>query len=165
MSPKSVKLECPLGDFLFSGVVAPGMVGRRDGTGLQVFEHAVDVFGLDDIGLLGLFVESGEREELAFVVDGDVIAGIQGDGDGGIAQGIRGAVNLDLVDDLSELNGQVFGEDVLLLPGKDLSQVVGFGKGAMSIMGRSGLNGEAAVEIVDEYWEEGIASFPIGDAA
>jgi hypothetical protein len=137
------------------------MIGSWDSAGFEIFEHGVDVFGLDDIGLLGLFMEGGEREGVALVGDGDVIVGIQGNGDWGFAHGVGRAIDLDLVDDLSELEGQVFGEDARLLPGKDLGQVLGFGKGAMSIMGTFRLNSEAGIEIVDEFREEGIASFPV----
>lgn len=87
------------------------MVRARDGPGAQIFEHTIHMFALDDLGLFGLFVESSEREGMALVRDGYVFMGIQGDGYGGVAHGIRGAVDLDLVDDLSELEGQVIGKD------------------------------------------------------
>lgn len=47
------------------------MIGRRDSTHLFVLESVVDGFGLDDLGLFGLFVESGKGEGLALVGNGD----------------------------------------------------------------------------------------------
>ena len=49
--------------------------------------------------------------------------GILADGDLGIAQGIGGAIGLDLVDDFLELEGQVLGEGAGFLPGQDLGQI------------------------------------------
>ena len=57
----------PLRDILFIRIITPGMVRARDGPGVQVFEHTIHVFALDDLGLFGLFVESSEREGIALV--------------------------------------------------------------------------------------------------
>ena len=52
------------------------------------------------------------------------------DGDLSIAQGIRGALGLDLVDDFLELEGQVFGNNAGFLPGEDVGQRLRRGKRA-----------------------------------
>ena len=95
------------------------MVGGRDGTLVLVLEDTIDVFSRDDFGLFGLFVEGGERQGIAFVEDRDILVGIQGNSDGSFTHGVGGALELDLVDDLSELEGQVVGEDPGFPPGED----------------------------------------------
>ena len=95
------------------------MVGGRDGTLVLVLEDAIDVFSRDDFGLFGLFVEGGERQGFAFIEDRDILVGIQGNSDGGFAHGVGGAIELDLIDDLSELEGQIGGEDPGFAPGED----------------------------------------------
>ena len=93
------------------------MVGGRDARLLLVLEDTIDVFSRDDFGLFGLFMEGGERQGFAFVEDRDVLVGIQGNSDGSFTHGVGRAIELDLVDDLSELEGQVVGEDPRFPPG------------------------------------------------
>lgn len=90
--------------------------GRFMGFAL-VHEGKVNLLGLNDIGLFGLFVEDSVVVRLTLVEDGDVILSVQADHHGGMAHRIGGAFGLDLIDDLLELEGQVLGENARFLPG------------------------------------------------
>ena len=74
-----------------------------------VAKSQIDVFGLDDFSLFGLFVENRVVQRFAFIVDGNIFVVIQADSDSCIPQGISGTFGLDLVDDFLELEGQVLG--------------------------------------------------------
>lgn len=85
------------------------------------FAHKrIELLGIDDLRLFGLFVEDGVIQWFAFVEDGEGFLGIQANRDGGMAQGIGGTFGLYLVDCFAKLDGQVFGEDTCFLPGQDL---------------------------------------------
>ena len=95
------------------------MIWSRDSRLLLVLEDTIDVFSRDDFGLFGLFVEGGEGQGIAFVEDRDILVGIQGNGNGGFTHGVGRALDLDLVDHISELEGQVVGESAGFAPGED----------------------------------------------
>ena len=104
-------------------ITAPGMVSSW---GLVKLDLAIEDFGTHDFGLLGRPVEDGIGQGLVIVEDGDFSIGILTDGDLRIAQGVVGAVRLDLVDDTVGLHGQVLGERADFLAGQDQVQVVCF---------------------------------------
>ena len=83
----------------------------------------VNIFAIDNFSLMLLLMEDGKFKMFGFVEDGHLPGGVFADSDLGIAQGIRRAVGLDLVNDLLELDGQVFGHNTGFLPGQDVSQV------------------------------------------
>ena len=95
------------------------MIGGRDGTFVLVLEDTIYVFSRDDFGLFGLFVEGGKGQGFAFAEDLDILVDIHGNSDGSFTHGVGRAIELDLVDDLSELEGQVVGEDPGFPPGED----------------------------------------------
>ena len=137
------------------------MIRSGESTLIMVFEGTVDLFCRDDFGLFSLFVKGSERQRYAFVSDGDIFMGIDGKGDRSFAHGQGRAVDLDLIDNIMELEGQVVGEGAGFSPGEDMGEVLGFGKRPMGIIGALRLNCEAAIEIVDEFREEGVARFPV----
>jgi hypothetical protein len=142
-------------------VLAPGMVwGRRFG-GL---DSSIDVFRVNDFGLVGEFLESGIGQGFVFVEDGNFSFGIFTDSDLGIPQGIVRAVGLDLVNDLLVLNGQVFGEYADFLAGEDQIQVFGLEQGAMGIMVAARGYRKTLVESFAELRQVGIPSLDGGDA-
>ena len=143
------------------GIVAPGMAGSRDGTLLLVLEHTVDVFSRDDVRLFSLFVKGSERQRFSLVSDGDIFVGIQGNGDRRFAHGQGRAVDLDLIDNVLKLEGQVVGEDAGFSPGKDMGEILGSGKRPMGIKRALRLDCEAGIEVDHEIRQEGIARLPI----
>lgn len=71
---------------------------------------------------------------------------------------------MDLVDDLFVLQGQVLGKDANLLKGKDQVEFfLGKEQWTVSIVAAPGLDGEAAVEVLDEIRDEDIGIFDVGD--
>ena len=128
-------------------------------------QGTIDVFCLDDLGLFGLFVEDRVFQGFAFVEDRDVIVSIEGESDGGITHGVGGTFGLDLIGDVFELEGEVFGKDTRFPPGENACQVVVAGEGAMSVVSAPRLNGKALVEVGDELGQVSIARLPIRDAA
>jgi hypothetical protein len=96
---------------------APGMIRTGNGRHSLFVKRLVEIFGRDDLCLSGLLVEDGEGQRSAIIQDGDFVIGVEADGDLGVTQGIGGALGLDLVDGLVELEGQVFGKGTGLLPG------------------------------------------------
>ncbi len=141
------------------------MIGAWDSSRFQVFEHAVHVFGWNDLRLFGLAVVSGIGQGLAFVEDTDFAVDIDGNSDDRLAHGVGGTIDLDLIDGMVKLQGQVFRERAGFAPGENVSQVIGLGEGPVGIHRTPGLDGEAAVEIVHEFRQVGIACLPIGDAS
>ena len=122
------------------------------------FDLSIQGFGIYDFGLaLGLLVK-GVRQRFVFVEDGDFSAGVFTHGNLGMAQGVIGAVGLDLVDDSLGLHGQVLGQSADFLMGKDKIQVIGFEQGAMRIVGTARLHGKATVEILPEFGQISIPS-------
>ena len=79
-------------------------------------------------------MENGEGQFSGLVEDRDGSLGIFADSDLGMAQGITGRLGLDLVDDLPELEGEVFGEQSGLLPGQDVAQLLTRGERAVDIV-------------------------------
>ena len=142
----------------------PGMIGSGLVSLALIEEGLVDLFGLHDFGLFGLLVKNGVVQGFAFIEDGDVSLIIQADSHRRIAHGVGGALGLDLVDDLVKLQGQVLGENACLLPGEETGGVVLRGERAMGVILASGLDCKAAIEIVHEFWQEGIACLPVRDA-
>jgi len=132
--------------------LAPGMIGGRlvrSGWGLK---GLVELFGVNNVRLPGLLMEDGVLERLVLVEDGEVFVEVQTDGNRGVTHSIGGALGLDLIDDLVELDSEVFGEDTCLLPGQDMSEIVLCGKGTMGIEGTAWLFGKSPVEAVDKGW-------------
>ncbi len=115
--------------------------------------------------LTGLLVENGEIQGVAFIANGDISLSILTYNDLGFVEGIGGAIRVDLVDHILELEGQVPGNAAGLLPGEDLVQVVGLQQGPVGIQRRTGLDGEAGVEISDELRQIGIALLLSVDAS
>ena len=144
---------------------APGMIGSRFGGAMRFgFESEVKLFGRDDLSLLGLLVVNGVRQGFAIIQDGHLFLGVETNRDLRIAQGIRGAVGLNLVDGLLKLDGQVFGKGAGFLPGQNASEIVFGSEGAMGIDGTSRFFAKALVEIRDELWQIGIALCQAGNA-
>ena len=98
-------------------MIGGGRLGQR--------QAAVEMLGVDHYRLRGEFFEGGECKRVVFVEDHDLSLGIFTDRDGSFLQGVDGTFGLDLVNDLVVLQGQVFGEVRLLLPGQDPLEVVG----------------------------------------
>ncbi len=117
--------------------------------GKRFLENQVNLFGRHDFGLLGLLVVNGVGQGFAIIQDGNVVLGIDTNGDVGIAQGIGGALGLDLVDGLLELEGQVFGEGAGFLPSENAGEIFFGGQRAMEIDRPSGWFGKALVEILE----------------
>ena len=134
------------------GVIWGGGVCRR-----LALQGSIKILGVDNVGKVFLFVENGEIEGFAFVEDGDGTRSILADGDLGIAQGVGGAVGLDLVNNLFELEGQVFREGAGFLPGQDMSQVFKSCERAMNVLEVAGGNVKAPVEIGNELRQIQIA--------
>ena len=126
-------------------------------------KYLIDLFREYYLGLFGLLVKNGVVQEFAFIEDGDVVVCIQADRDSRFAHGIGGALSLDLVDDLFELQGQVFGEHTGLLPLEKADEIVLSCERTMSVMSAFGLDSKAAIEVIHVFWQEGIACFPTGD--
>ena len=72
---------------------------------------------------------------------------------------------MDLVNDLVELNSQVFGKDTGFLASEDDVQVFSFEDRAMGIVVTARRYSKASVEIFAELWCEGIRSLDSGNAA
>ena len=123
---------------------APGMIGSGRLWGRQA---AVEMLGVDHRGLRGEFFEGGVSQWFVFVEDHDFSFGIFTDCDGCLLQGIDGTFSLDLVNDLVVLQGQVFGEVGLFLPGQDPIEIVGRQQGTMRIMGAARLDCKAPIEV------------------
>ena len=111
-----------------------------------------------------LLEEDGVRERSRLVEDGDMGGGIFANRDMRIAQGIAVAVALDLVDDLLELQGQVFGKQARLLPGEDQVEVLRLGERPVSIIGTARRNGKTSVEGLDKVGQVGIGLLEGGKA-
>ena len=101
------------------------MIGSRF---IRLADSGVELLGIDNLRLLRLPVKDGVVQRFVFVEDGDLILCIQADGYSGVAQGIGGAIGLDLVDRFAKLEGQVFGKRACLLPGQDLIEIILLGK-------------------------------------
>ena len=143
-----------------AAITAPGMVSRgRFGQP----DMAIEGFAIHDFGLLGRFVEDGVGQGFVFVEDGNFSIGILADGDLSIAQGVAGAVRLDLVDDPVGLHGQVLGERADFLAGQDQVQVFCFEQRAVCIVVAAWLNCKATIEVFPELWQEGIGRVNVGD--
>ena len=99
-------------------------MGRKD---------LVDIFRGHNFRLFRLRVENGVRQRFAFVEEGEILLGILADGHDRLAHRIRGALGLDLVDELFELEGQVFRKGASFLPGQNTSQIIFCGEWTMGI--------------------------------
>ncbi len=111
-----------------------------------------------------LLVENRVIQEFAFVEDIDLGLRVLADSDLSLAECIRRARGLDLVDDLFVLQSQVLGKNASLLKGKDQVEFfLGEEQWTVGIVAAPGLDGEAAVEVLDEFRGEGIAIFDVGD--
>jgi len=73
-----------------------------------------------------LLVENGKGKFFGFVENNDSGLSIFANSDVCITQGIAGALDLDLIDDFLELQGQIFGKDAGFLPIEDLAEVLMF---------------------------------------
>ena len=114
------------------------MIGGRFSSHALAAQGKIDILGFDNFSLELLFVEDRKIKRLAFVENGDLTGCVFTDGDLGIAQGVRGTLGLDLVDDFLELEGQVFGNNAGFLPGEDVGQRLRKGKRAVSVMSTAG---------------------------
>ena len=98
------------------------MVGRR-GVGLLFFLGGFDgrreLFGRDDLGLLGLGVIQRVGQLTALILQRDLALGVFQHQHLGAAEGQRAFGLNELMDDLVVLQGQVFGDDTRCLEGKD----------------------------------------------
>ena len=138
-----------------------------------VLQGGVHAFCFNDVGLFGLFVENDVRQRFILVKQGDVARCIFADSHLGIAHGIGWAFGLDLVDDLLELHSQIFRECARFLPGQDARQIITStssvhrlgSEWAVGVVLADGFDAKAAVEVVDEFRQVGIAHFQAGDAA
>ncbi len=130
-----------------------------------VLQRGVHLFCFNDVGLFGLFVENGVRQRFILVKQGDVARCIFADSHLGIAHGIGWAFGLDLVDDLLELHSQIFRECARFLPGQDARKIILGSEWAVGVVLADGFDAKAAVEVVDEFRQVGIARFQAGDAA
>ena len=106
----------------------------------------------------------GEIEGFVLVKDGDNTLGILTHGDLGLSEGIRGALSLDLIDDIVVMYSQVLGDGTGFLPGKDAIQVLSGQQRAMCIMGGARYYRKAVVEILDEYRQISIGGVDIRNA-
>ena len=86
-------------------------------------QNAINVLGLNDFSLVFLLMEDGKFKRFGVVEDGHLPGRVFANSDPGVSQGISRAVGLDLINDLLELDGQVFGDDTGFLPGQDVSQI------------------------------------------
>ena len=73
------------------------------------WESLVELFGGDNLCLVGLVVINGVGQGFAIIQDGHLVLGRETNQDLGLAQGIGGTLGLDLVDGLVKLEGEVFG--------------------------------------------------------
>ena len=87
------------------------MIRSRFGRQVRLLESQINLLGRNHFGLVGLLVVKGVGQGFVIIQDGNLLLGIHTNGDEGIAQSIGGALGLDLVNGLVELEGQVFGED------------------------------------------------------
>ena len=69
----------------------------------------INMFGLDNFGLLSLPVKDGVVQRFSLVENFEVIFGIQANCDCRMLHGVSRTFGLDLVDNFLELNGQVLG--------------------------------------------------------
>ena len=98
-----------------------------------------------------LFVENSEFEGFGFIQDQDLSGCIFANRDPGISQGISRAVSLDLVDNLFELDGQVFGNKPGLLPGQDVIKIFKMRQWAVCIMRAARGHTKALIEIFNKF--------------
>jgi len=123
----------------------------------------IDVLGENDVGLFGLLVKDIGGQGLPLVKQRDRVVCIDTDGDAGFTQGLAGTIGLDLVDNLVKLDGQVFGDNAVFLPGLDGSEIVLGHERAMGIHGTVRRQRKALVEMLDEGGQKGIAILPAAD--
>jgi hypothetical protein len=110
-------------------------------------QSAIHIFGIHNFSLMFLLVKDGKFKRLVFVEKGNLAGCIFTNRNLGIAQGVGRAFSLDLVNDLLELEGQVFGDRAYLLPAQDLRQVFQACQGSVSIMLAAGWHGKALIEV------------------
>ena len=109
-----------------------------------------------EFGLALLSVEACMLGQPTLVADGNLAVGLLVDRDAGVAQGITRTRDLDLLDDLVVLQGEVLGECACILAVEDHVQVVGGPERAMGGARVGGDDGEALIEIVHEQGDEGV---------
>ncbi len=119
-------------------------------------KNTVQLFGGDDLSLVGLVVVNRVGQRFAIIQDGHLVLGCETYQHLCISQGIRGAFGLDLVDGLVKLQGQVFGKRARFLPGEDAHKIFFGREGAMKIHRTSRRFCKAVVEILDKFWQVGI---------
>ena len=95
------------------------------------------------------------------VEDCDFSVYILADGDLGMAEGVIWTVGLDLVNDLLELYGQVFGKRACFLVSEDDIQFVGFEQRPVGVVHAAGCHRKAPVEIFPELGQVGITGFQV----
>ena len=120
-------------------------------------ESLAQLFGRDNLRLWGLVVVNRVRQGFAIIQDRNLLLALETNQDLGIAQGIRGALGLDLVDGLVKLESKVFGEGAGFLPGENASQILFGGEWAVQIHSASGIFAKAGVEILEELRQISIA--------
>ena len=87
-------------------IVSPRVIRRRFGG--RTRQALIEILGENDVGLFGLLVKDIVGQGFALVKQSNVVECIDTDRDAGFTQGITGTLGLDLVDDLVELDSQVF---------------------------------------------------------
>ena len=140
------------------------MIRRRFCGQTLWLESKVQLFGRHDLSLLGLLFVNAVRQGFAIIQDGDLIQGIDTHRDLGVPQRIGRAIGLDLVNDLFELQGEIFGKGARFLPGQNPSEILFGGEGAMGIHGTSRFHRKALVEVRQELRQIGIPVSHVGDA-
>ena len=123
----------------------------------------IEILGENDVGLFGLLVKDIVGQGFALVKQSNVVECIDTDRDAGFAQGIAGTLGLDLVDNLVELDSQVFGNNALFLPGQDGVEIVLGRERTMSIHRTARRQRKALVEVLDEGGQKGVAILPTAD--
>ena len=110
MLAPSKNVPAPQGGDIFSVfelvVFSPRVIGSWFGRGMR--QVVIEVLGENDFGLFGLLMKDIVGQGLALVKQGDIVVCIDTDRDAGFAQGIAGTLGLDLVDNIVELDSQVF---------------------------------------------------------
>ena len=82
------------------------MIGSRLVSLALVEQDMIDLLGSDHFCLTYLLVENGVRERAGFVKNTDAAIGLFAHGDGSLEEGIGGAIGLDLIDHVFELDGE-----------------------------------------------------------
>lgn len=142
-------------------IISPRMIGGW--LGRLARNGLIEILGQNNLGLASLLVKDIVGQGFALVKQSDLMLRIATNCDAGLAQGIARAIGLDLVDNLVELEGQVFGDNALFLPGQNGIEILLGSKRAMCIQAATRRHSKALVEVFDECRQVGIACLPAAD--